>query len=152
MTDALFNCAVCGCYVGGEGCALHPGSSTVPARLVDVSLTPKEALAVLRAPEPPAPGPVGPFKAGDRLQVVKGLRRFDLQARDVVTIDRIEERERREVYLRLSRNGRYVASVYVRHVNRLSDAEFNANTGDPTEVLRLAKWSTRVTMPAARIS
>lgn len=92
--------------------------------------------------------PVGPFKAGDRLRVVKGLRRFNLQARDVVTIERIEERERREVYLRL-RNGRHVASVYVRHVNRLSDAEFNANTGDPTEVIRLAEWSTRT--PAARL-
>lgn len=206
-SDALFNCAICGCYCGAGGCALHPNASIIPERLadeaiddervyvcptcgvevsslgcslhptvrphvypksaqrprgatpdapparplVDASIPAAEALALLRKPDaPPATASVGPFKVGDRLHVVSGVRRLNLRARDVVTIERIEEMERREVRLRVARNGRHVATLYVRHVNRLSDAQFNANTGDPTESVRFEKWSTR--MPASRLS
>ena len=105
-------------------------------------MTPDEVLARTRAPAPIVPAGVG-IAPGDRLVVMTGNRRLDLRARNVVTVSKIELCERRSVKIVVEHNGRYVATLYARHVNRLADGAFNTNTGDPTEIVRFAIYPPR---------
>lgn len=81
--------------------------------------------------------------AGDVVEVVKGCRNVGgLRARDRVSVlgTRAEEGGGVSLLLAVPRSHLWPTGrcrVYVRHVNRLGDAEFNAHRGDPTQAIRL---------------
>lgn len=75
--------------------------------------------------------------------ITKGSRSYrglDIAKGVSATVLSVEVRERNEVRLVLKfRNGMHAnktVSVYVRHTNRLADAEVQGNSGDPTCTLR----------------